>query len=58
LSPTNLLNSGIPSAAAAAGGSGLTGFFTAGNSMTAIVTALQNNSRFRVVSHPNVFAPQ
>ena len=52
----NLLNKGIPSAVATVGGSGLTGFFTAGNSMTAIVTALENTNRFRVVSRPNVIA--
>jgi type II secretory pathway component GspD/PulD (secretin) len=41
---------------AAVGGSGLTGFVTAGNSMTAIVTALENTTRFRVISRPNVIA--
>jgi type II secretory pathway component GspD/PulD (secretin) len=52
----NLLNSGTPKALAAIGGSGLTGFYTAGNSMTAVVTALENTSRFRVISRPNVIA--
>ncbi|MEI9898616.1 MAG: hypothetical protein WDN28_33360 [Chthoniobacter sp.] len=49
LNPGNLLTQGLPRAVAAVGGSGLTGYFTAGNSMTAIVTALENTSRFRVV---------
>jgi len=41
--------------AAAAGGSGLTGFFTAGNSLSAVVTALENTGRFTVVNRPSVF---
>src|SRR6202012_293567 len=53
---TNLLNNASPNAIASIGGSGLTGFFTAGNSMTAVVTALENTSRFRVISRPNVIA--
>ncbi len=53
---TNLLDRNIPGAVAAIGGSGLTGFVTAGNSMTAIVTALENSTRFRVISRPNVIA--
>jgi type II secretion system protein D len=53
---TNLLNSGIPRALATAGGSGLTGFVTAGDSMSAIITALENTTRFRVISRPNVIA--
>ncbi|MEZ0258879.1 MAG: secretin N-terminal domain-containing protein [Chthoniobacter sp.] len=56
LNPSNLLNRAIPGAVASVGGSGLTGFFTAGNSMTAVVTALENTNRFRVVSRPNVIA--
>lgn len=56
LNAQNLLNRGLPGAVAAVGGSGLTGFFTAGNSMTAVVTALENTNRFRVVSRPNVIA--
>lgn len=56
LNPSNLLNRGIPGAVASVGGGGLTGFFTAGNSMTAVVTALENTNRFRVVSRPNVIA--
>ncbi len=51
----NLLNQNSVRAIAAAGGSGLTGFVTAGNSMTAVVTALENSNRFRVVSRPSVF---
>jgi type II secretory pathway component GspD/PulD (secretin) len=40
---------------ATAGGSGLTGFFTVGNSLTAIVTALENTGRFHVINRPSVF---
>ncbi|MEP6669123.1 MAG: secretin N-terminal domain-containing protein [Chthoniobacter sp.] len=56
LNPGNLLTQGLPRVVAAVGGSGLTGYFTAGNSMSAIVTALENTSRFRVVSRPTVIA--
>jgi len=52
---SNLLNQDAIRAVAAAGGSGLSGFVTAGNSMTAIVTALENSNRFRVVTRPSVF---
>ncbi len=55
LNLSNLLNQDTIRAVAAAGGSGLSGFITAGNSMTAIVTALENSNRFRVVSRPSVF---
>ena len=41
---------------ATVGGTGLTGFFTAGNAFNAIVTALESTSRFRVTSRPSVFA--
>jgi type II secretory pathway component GspD/PulD (secretin) len=51
----NLLKQNTVTQIATAGGSGLTGYFTAGNSMTAIVTALENTNRFRVVSRPSVF---
>jgi general secretion pathway protein D len=56
LNMNNLLNNGIPRAVAAAGGSGLTGLWAVGNSMTAVVTALENTNRFRVISRPNVVA--
>ncbi len=55
LNLNNLLNQDTVRAVAAAGGSGLTGFVTAGNSLTAIVNALENTNRFRVVSRPSVF---
>lgn len=51
----NLIKQDKVTQIAAAGGSGLTGYFTAGNSLTAIVTALENTNRFRVVSRPSVF---
>jgi len=51
----NLLNQDTVRAVAAGGASGLSGFVTAGNSMTAVVTALENSNRFRVVSRPSVF---
>ena len=51
----NLLNQDTVRAVAAAGAGGLSGFVTAGNSMTAIVTALEDTNRFRVVSRPSVF---
>jgi type II secretory pathway component GspD/PulD (secretin) len=51
----NLLNQNTISQVATLGGSGLTGYFSAGNSLTAVVTALQNSNRFRVVSRPSVF---
>lgn len=55
LNLNNLLDQGTVRAVAAAGASGLTGFVTAGNSMTAVVTALENTNRFRVVSRPSIF---
>src|SRR5439155_15948855 len=51
----NLLNQNTVRSVMTAGGGGLTGFVTAGNSLTAVVTALQNSNRFRVVSRPSVF---
>jgi general secretion pathway protein D len=51
----SLLNQNSVKQLAVAGGSGLSGFVTAGNSLTAIVTALENTNRFRVVSRPSVF---
>ncbi|MEI8107934.1 MAG: hypothetical protein WCI46_08965, partial [Verrucomicrobiota bacterium] len=51
----NLLKQDNVRQIATAGASGLTGFFTAGNSMTAIVTALENTGRFTVINRPSVF---
>ncbi|MEA3211226.1 MAG: ral secretion pathway protein [Chthoniobacter sp.] len=51
----NLLNQNTVKQIATAGAGGLTGYFTAGNSLTAIVTALESTNRFRVVSRPSVF---
>jgi general secretion pathway protein D len=55
LNLNNLLDQNKIRAIGVAGGSGLTGFVTAGNTMTAVVTALENTNRFRVVSRPSVF---
>ncbi|HEX8295826.1 MAG TPA: secretin N-terminal domain-containing protein [Chthoniobacteraceae bacterium] len=55
LNLNNLLDQRNVTQIAAAGGSGLSGFFTAGNSLNVIVTALENTNRFRVVSRPSVF---
>jgi len=55
LNLNNLLDLNKTTQIAAAGGAGLTGFFTAGNSLTAVVTALQNTTHFHVVSRPSVF---
>ena len=38
------------------GGSGLTGFISGGDSLTAVITALENTTRFRVISRPTVVA--
>jgi len=51
----NLLDLSKVTQVAAAGGSGLTGFLSAGNSLNAIVTALNNTNHFHVVSRPSVF---
>jgi type II secretion system protein D len=55
LNLNNLLNQNTIRAVAAAGGSGLTGFIAAGDSMTAIVNALMNTNKFRVITRPSVF---
>lgn len=55
LNLNNLLTQNTVTQIATAGGSGLTAYLTAGNSLTAIVTALENTNRFRVVSRPSVF---
>ena len=39
-----------------AGSPGISGFVAAGNSMNALVTALESTSRFKVTSRPSVFA--
>ncbi len=51
----NLLKQDTIRQIATAGGSGLTGFVTAGNSMTAVVTALEDTGRFHVINRPSVF---
>lgn len=55
LNLNNLLNQSKITGIATAGASGLTGFITAGNTMTAVVRALESTDRFRVVSRPSVF---
>ena len=37
------------------GAGGLTGFFTVGNTLNAVVTALESTNRFRVTARPHVF---
>jgi type II secretion system protein D len=51
----NLLSQNAVGSVVAAGGSGVTGFVSGGNSLTAVVTALNNSNHFRVVSRPSVF---
>jgi general secretion pathway protein D len=51
----NLLSQNAVRSVVAAGGSGVTGFVAGGNSLTAVVTALNNSNHFRVVSRPSVF---
>ncbi len=55
LNLNNLLNQDTVHQIAAGGASGLTGFFTAGNSLNAVVTALENTGRFHVINRPSVF---
>ena len=55
LNLNNLINQDRVSQIAAGGASGLTGFFTAGNSLSAVVTALENTGRFTVINRPSVF---
>lgn len=52
----NLLAQDTVTQIATAGGSGLSGYISAGNSLTAIVTALENTNRFRVISRPSVMS--
>lgn len=55
LNLSNLLTQRSISQIAVAGGSGLSGFFTAGDTLNAIVTALENTNRFRVTARPHIF---
>ncbi len=55
LNLNNLLNQDTIKGIVTAGASGLTGYATAGNTLTAVVRALESTSRFRVVSRPSVF---
>ncbi len=55
LNLSNLLTQRNISQIAVAGGSGLSGFFTAGDTLNAIVTALENTNRFRVTARPHIF---
>jgi len=48
-------NSAITQVVTAGGTGGLSGFVTAGNTLSALVTALQSTDRFRVVSRPSIF---
>jgi type II secretory pathway component GspD/PulD (secretin) len=54
LNLNNLLNQRNITRVVAAGASGLNGFITAGNSLTAVVNALESTDRFRVTSRPKV----
>ena len=56
LNLNSLINQRSITQIAAAGGGGLTGFFTAGNTLDIIVSALESTNRFRVTSRPSVFA--
>jgi type II secretion system protein D len=55
LSLANILAQSSVSQIAVAGSTGVAGFFTAGNTLDAIVTALESTSRFRVTARPFVF---
>jgi type II secretion system protein D len=55
LSLANILAQSNVSQIAVAGSTGVAGFFTAGNTLDAIVTALESTSRFRVTARPFVF---
>jgi type II secretion system protein D len=55
LALNSLLNQKNITQIAVAGASGLNGFFTAGNTLDAIVTALESTNRFKVLSRPCVF---
>jgi type II secretion system protein D len=51
-----LLNQRTITQIAAVGAGGVSGFFTAGNTLDAIVTALESSRRFRVTQRPSIFA--
>jgi type II secretion system protein D len=51
----NLLSQTAIKQIGTAGGGGLSGFFTAGDAFTAIVTALENSNKFKVTSRPSLF---
>lgn len=55
LSLSNILAQSNVSQIAVAGSTGVAGFFTAGNTLDAIVTALESTNRFRVTARPFVF---
>ena len=55
LSLANILAQSNISQIAVAGSTGVAGFFTAGNTLDAIVTALESTNRFRVTARPFVF---
>jgi general secretion pathway protein D len=55
LSLANILAQSNVSQIAVAGSTGVAGFFTAGNTLDAIVTALESTNRFRVTARPFVF---
>ncbi len=55
LSITNLLTNKAVTQIATGGASGLGGFFTAGNALDIIVSALQSTGRFKVTSNPSIF---
>ncbi|RYD72178.1 MAG: hypothetical protein EOP84_23615, partial [Verrucomicrobiaceae bacterium] len=52
----SLLNQRTITQIAAAGSTGLSGFFTAGDTLNVIVSALEATNRFRVTSRPSIFA--
>ncbi len=56
LNLNSLLNQRSIRQIATAGGGGLTGFISAGNTLDIIVSALESTNRFRVTSRPSVFA--
>ena len=51
----NLINSVNWQTALTGGASGLSGFLAAGNSLDALVTALESTNRFRVTARPSIF---
>jgi type II secretion system protein D len=55
LNLNNLINQKTVTQIATVGATGLNGFFTAGNTLDAIVTALESTNRFKVTARPHVF---